>query len=131
MSDQQCITIPDIKLEWSEWHRWEEVNKFVRDGGAQIPSCKGVYEVRRPGASGERLTIGKASDLRWRIRQALVRGIGPHSSGNLIREHEKEILASLEIRWAATDRPAAAEEDLHRQYKSEIGDKLPIYTKRT
>lgn len=130
MTDHQLINIPDITLEWSEWHPWTEVNKVVRDGGAKIPSCKGVYELRRPGVARERLTIGKASDLRWRLRQALVRGIGPHSSGVLIREREKETLNDLEIRWAATDRPSAVEEELHRQYKVEFGV-LPLYTKRT
>ena len=128
MSDQQLISIPDINLEWSEWHSWGLVNKFVRDGGAKIPSEKGVYEVRCCGTGNERLTIGKASDLRWRVRQALVRGKGLHSSGKLIRGTENVFV--LEIRWAATDRPSAVEEELHRLYKNEFKS-LPKHTKRT
>ena len=39
----------------------------------------GVYEVKRSDhASDERLYIGKASDLRMRARQGLVKGKEPH-----------------------------------------------------
>jgi hypothetical protein len=40
-----------------------------------------VYEARLAGAE-ERLTIGKASDLRMRIKQGLVKGETPHFTGD-------------------------------------------------
>lgn len=125
MSDQQLITIPEINLEWSDWHSWESVNKFVRDGGVEIPSEKsGVYEVRLRGEGDRREHIGRASDLRGRVRQALVRGKRPHTAGKRFRAQGEEFLAQLEIRWAETDRPAAVEEELHRQYQSKFDIKL-------
>jgi hypothetical protein len=75
-----------------------------------------------------RLTIGKAANLRMRVRQGLVKGKTPHSSGARIRSIED--LAQLEVRWAETEYPAAAEEALHKAYIERFGS-LPKYTMRT
>ncbi len=97
--------------------------------GVAIPNkTPGVYEVRYVDADDERLHIGKASDLRWRIRQGLVKGKAPHSTGKRIRAMED--VSRLVVRWAVTDRPACAEEELHREYCTKFGV-LPTYTLRT
>ncbi|MFC2048459.1 hypothetical protein ACFLSK_03400, partial [Chloroflexota bacterium] len=124
----QEISSPAIHLEWSDWYEWTALLEDARSGGIRIPNKKlGVYEARLKNQE-ERLTIGKASDLRFRIRQALIKGKGPHSSGERIRNNED--INFIETRWAETDRPSAAEEELHRQYLAKFG-KLPKYTERT
>src|SRR5437867_623504 len=83
--------------------------------GAPVPNKRpGVYEARRREAD-ERLTIGKAKDLRHRVKQGLIRGEAPHPSGAAIRA--KEDLARVEVRWAITERPAAVEEELHQRHR--------------
>ncbi len=125
---QQTILIPKIVLQWSAWTRWGEIEKGARGGGASIPiGTSGVYQVRHADAR-ECLTIGKASDLRMRVRQGLVKGTVPHSTGIKIRASEDT--STIVMRWAITDRPAAAEEELHRQYKARFG-KFPKHTKHT
>jgi hypothetical protein len=52
----------------------------------------------------------------------------PHSTGEKIRANED--IAEIYVRWAVTDRPSAAEEELHRQYKAKFGQ-LPQYTVHT
>lgn len=94
-----------------------------------MPTELGVYEVKYID-SEERLTIGRASDLRMRIKQGLVKGKVPHSAGEKIRENEKENLSRIVVRWAITDRPATVEEELHKRYEAEFG-KLPKYTEHT
>ena len=127
-SKQQTINIPTITLTWSEWTPWGLIELLERAGGVAIPNgVPGVYEVKHVHLN-ECLTIGKASNLRWRVRQGLVRGKAPHSSGKLIREYED--LTTIVIRWAFTDRPAATEEELHRLYRCKY-ECLPKYTKRT
>jgi hypothetical protein len=63
-----------------------------------------------------------------RVQQGLVRGNVPHSAGDRIRKEED--LTEVELRWAETDRPAAVEEELHRQYIDEHGH-LPKHTRTT
>lgn len=68
---------------------WTEVSADNRGGaGVSIPSkVAGVYEVRSADNDGdERTSIGKAGDLRLRVRQGLVKGKLPHSGGKRIRE---------------------------------------------
>jgi excinuclease UvrABC nuclease subunit len=126
--DTQDINIPTIHLEWSEWSSWNELMEDARSGGIRIPNGKpGVYEARLKN-NIERLTIGKASDLRMRIRQGLIKGKTQHSSGKRIRSNED--INNIEIRWAETDRPSATEEELHRQYLARFG-KWPKYTEHT
>lgn len=125
---RQTIVIPKIVLEWSEWVRWSEIEKYARFGGARIPNgVSGVYQARHADTD-ECLTIGKASNLRMRIRQGLVTGKAPHSAGIKIRASENT--ETIVVRWAITDRPAAVEEELHRLYKIKFG-KYPKYTKHT
>jgi hypothetical protein len=123
------IEIPPIDLAWSVWTPWTSIALDARGGGGvAIPNAApGVYEVRQADTE-ERLTIGRASNLRFRIRQCLVKGIAPHSTGDQIRAAEN--LSGLLVRWAATDRPAAVEEELHRRHVESFG-RLPRYTRHT
>lgn len=126
----QCIEIPIITLVWSGWYTWDSVKRDARSDpeSVAVPNASGVYEARYSDEE-ERLTIGKASNLRMRIRQGLVKeGNVPHSSGDRIRQEEDT--SRIVIRWAATDRPSAVEEELHRQYVAHFGH-LPKHTKRT
>ena len=127
--DREEIRIPPIVLEWSEWIPWPHLEVDARGAcGVRVPNrMPGVYEARYADAE-ERLTIGRTSNLRWRIKQALVKGIGPHSAGKKIRAAED--VARIVVRWAPTDRPAAAEEELHKRYLSKLG-RLPKYTDHT
>ena len=76
----------------------------------------------------KRLTIGKASNLRMRVKQGLVKGKVPHSTGDRIRGLEDT--SQIVIRWAETDRPSAVEEELHRAYIETYAE-LPTHTIRT
>jgi hypothetical protein len=127
--EDEVIAIPPIRLRWSDWTLWADLKIDARyGGGCRVPSgVSGVYEVKYADTD-ERLTIGKASDLRMRIKQGLVKGKVPHSAGKRIRAQED--LARLVVRWAATDRPSAAEEELHKKYEAKFG-KLPKYTEHT
>lgn len=80
--DVRYIEIPPITLEWTEWYTW---NRFELDArsdsnGITPPNLPGVYEARLAG-SDKRLTIGKTSNLRRRLKQGLVKGKVRHSSG--------------------------------------------------
>jgi hypothetical protein len=126
--ETQGINIPPIVLEWTDWTAWDDLKVDARSGGVKIPNGRpGVYEVKHKNTE-ERLTIGKAADLRMRIRQGLVKGKVKHSAGKNIRANED--LSRLVVRWAETDRPAAAEEELHIRYVAEFG-MLPKYVKHT
>jgi hypothetical protein len=127
--NEETIILPPIILRWSAWTPWADLLVDSRSGaGIMIPNgVPGVYEVRYAGAD-EWLHIGRASDLRMRIRQGLVKGKVPHSTGERIRAQEDT--ARLVVRWAVTDRPAATEEELHKRHQAKFG-KLPTYTLRT
>lgn len=126
---QQVLKIGTIQLTWGRWYDWDALKEDARTSkGIKIPNKRsGVYEVRYKSRQ-RRLTIGKASDLRFRIRQALIKGKGPHSSGDDIRLQED--VEKLVVRWAQTSRPSAAEEELHRLHIVKFG-KLPKHTDRT
>lgn len=125
---KQIMKVPAIELEWSDWIPWDSFKTDARKGGVKVPSkISGVYEVRYKNKK-ERLTIGKASDLRHRIKQCLVKGNAPHSAGKKIRANEE--VSRIVVRWATTDRPAMAEEVLHMEYKSKF-NKLPKYVEYT
>lgn len=127
--ETQHITIPTILLTWSDWTPWECFETGQSDlAGVRLPTTSGVYEVKYQ-YSEERLTIGKASNLNNRVRRALVQGKQPHSAGKRIRSSSED-RSQLVIRWAETDRPAAAEEELHRLYY-ERHSILPKYTRST
>jgi hypothetical protein len=128
MGEQVRLDIGTIVLDWSSWVPWHDVAIDNRGGlGVFIPNRRpGVYEVRYSDQdSDERLHIGMTGNLRMRVRQGLVKGATPHSTGRRIRQHED--LSHLAVRWAVTDRPAAAEEELHRLYRQQFGQ-LPKYT---
>lgn len=132
MDEIDVIDIPKIELHWSDWYKWDEIktdSRLKSNNKIIIPNKKsGVYEARYEN-SEERLTIGKASDLRMRVRQGLVKGKVPHSTGNRMRE---EILdfSKVFVRWAITIRPSATEEELHRRHIEKFGS-LPRYVMRT
>ena len=72
--EKQTINIPVIILNWSEWTSWASIELLERSGGVAIPNgVPGVYEAKHAQLD-ECLTIGKASNLRHRVRQGLVRG---------------------------------------------------------
>ena len=127
--EKEIINIEPIELAWSDWVSWNDLKIDLRYGsGVRVPNYwPGVYEVKYID-SEERLTIGKASDLRMRIKQGLVKGKVPHSAGKRMRTQED--VSKLVVRWAVTGRPAAVEEELHSRHESKFG-KLPKYTKHT
>ena len=126
------IHIEPIVLDWSAWYSWLDIERDARYDGVVVPNKEpGIYEVRLH-KQKERLVIGRSNDLRMRIKQGLVRGKVPHSTGERIRAGIKkgEISASdISIRWAVTDRPSAVQEELHRRYRGQFGE-LPKYSKR-
>ena len=123
------IHIEPIVLEWSEWHSWQDIERDARQDGVAVPNGQpGVYEVRFRNQR-DRLVIGRSSDLRMRIKQGLVRGKTPHSAGEKIRTDMKHCQlksSDVSIRWAVTNRPAAAEEELRLRHKARFGG-LPKY----
>jgi hypothetical protein len=127
--ETETINIPPMVLHWSDWVSWESLKVDSRSGqGVIVPNkVAGVYEVRSMGAE-ERLTIGKASNLRMRIKQGLVKGKTAHPAGKKIRANEDT--PKVEVRWATTERPAAAEEELHKRDRGKFGT-LPKYTEHT
>ena len=125
----EAVEIPPIVLAWSPWQPWTELARDGRKGASpHVPFGKpGVYEVIKD-PFPERLVIGRASNLRRRVKEHLVMGTASHHAGEQIRAQEDP--TKLRVRWAVTDRPAAAEEELHRQHVLRHG-KLPTYTQRT
>jgi len=125
---KQKIEIPPIELEWSDWVLWTDLKLDVRESGIRVPNGQpGVYEAKYQNAE-ERLTIRKASNLREQIKQGLVKGKLPNSAGKKIRANED--ISTIVVRWAITNRPAAAKEELHIRYKNKFG-KLPKYVEHT
>jgi len=126
-AEEELLQLPPIHLPWSPWERWEDI---FGHGWAIIDlpfGRSGVYEAVLEGHE-ERLTIGKAGDLRKRVMLGLVRGTTAHPAGQKIREHEN--VYQILVRWAVTDRPAAAEEELHLRHIARFG-RLPKYTAHT
>lgn len=125
--EDEWIELGPIHVAWYAWERWEDI---AEHGVAIIgipKNSSGIYEARIVGAK-ERLTIGRASDLRTRILHGLIRGSMPHPAGDKIRADED--LAQVEVRWALTSRPAAIEEELHQRHVERFGY-LPKHTLRT
>lgn len=120
----QILAIPLITLTWSDWTPWPNI---LGQKGGQIPKHPGVYEVKNLD-SGNILTIGKTDNLHRRVQKALVQGKHLHSAGTRIRAVED--VTRLVVRWAVTDRPAAAEEELHRLHIQQFG-RLPVHTLST
>ncbi len=126
-AEDELLEPEPIRLPWSHWERWEDIRVYgplIID----LPFVKsGVYEARLEDED-ERLTIGRAMDLKDRVMLGLVRGTAKHTSGQKI--HENENVYRVVIRWAVTDRPAAAEEELHRRHVARFA-RLPKYTLKT
>jgi len=125
--DMQVLELPPMVLWWSRWECWEDVTEHgvaILDLPLRKP---GVYEAKLRG-SEERLSIGKASDLRTRVLHGLVRGTSSHPSGRKIRDRED--LRHVLVRWALTDRPSAAQEELHRLHLATFA-RLPKHTGHT
>ena len=121
------INIPLISLKWQRWYSWDDLKVNALQSGIHIPESKGVYEVRKDN-DDKRLTIGRATVLRDRIKKNLLRGVS-HSEGERIIATEKDT-SRLFVRWAETNRPCAVEEELHRRYLERFGE-LPLYAKQT
>jgi len=86
----------------------------------------GVYEVRRYDEQ-RRLYIGRATNLMRRIKYSLLPASAAHHAGRKIRAHED--LSRLCIRWADTDRPTTAEDELLQRHLDRYGA-LPEYCVR-
>ena len=118
-----------MKYQWEQWHSWNSIYTLVKDGGVEIPNGIGcVYEVRLVG-SRERLVIARSGDLRWAIREELVRR-SPNSTsaaGRKIRENED--LAKIQIRWMITENHADEKQNLCLSHLEDFGY-LPKYTTR-
>lgn len=126
--EREELKIQTIVLEWTDWIPWNDLKLDARSGGFNIPNhISGVYEAKHEN-SNERMTIGKATDLRMRVKHGLVKGKIPHSAGERIRANED--VSKIVIRWAITSRPCAVEEELHKKYKEKFG-KLPKYVVHT
>ena len=114
------VHIEPILLEWSEWHSWRDV---ARQDCAVAPcEQEGVYEAKISGRK-ERLAIGKAKDLRARVKHGLMDGKAGDPAGEDLGAGEDVV-----VRWAATERPAAVVEELQIRHKGRFGE-LPRYTR--
>jgi hypothetical protein len=121
----EVLSIPDIWIKWSFVESFDDI-AGTGEHSEEIdlpPPEPGVYEVRCRGRY-EPLYIGRTLNLRQRVRDALVKGIAVHVAGQRMRENEGPAL--LCVRWAVTDRPAAAEEELLRRHEKFWGH-LPEY----
>jgi hypothetical protein len=126
--EDQVLQTGPILLEWFRWCRWPELAVSEKSPDLiPIPQKPGVYEVRFE-AQERRLYIGKATNLERRIKQDLIRGYHVHPAGPALRKRKDK--RRILIRWADTDRPAAAEEELHRLHVERF-DAYPKYTQRT
>ena len=130
--DEDTVKIPTIHLKWSKWHKWNVLKLDSRrdpNRGVRIPNKQpGVYEAVYEGEE-KRLTVGKASDLRMRIKQGLIKGKVPHSTGERMKSENLDF-SKIVVRGAVTDRPSAVEEELHKRHVEKYGE-LPKYVKRT
>jgi hypothetical protein len=126
--EEDVLGIEPIVLEWGWWKWWDDLCGDSRTGeGISVPTCPGVYEVGVYGQE-ERLYIGRASNLRTRVKDRMVKGHVDHPASRKIAAQED--VSRVIVRWARTDRPAAAEEELHRLHLERFGA-LPKYTERT
>jgi len=127
--DREEINLSTIILEWSDWVPWNDLKIDARSPrGITIPDEPGVYEVKYIQDDDKRVDIGRTSSLRMRIKQGLIKGKSPHSTGERLRGQVD--VSKLVVRWALTERPCAVEEELHIRYKKKFG-KLPEHTMRT
>src|SRR2546421_2465650 len=111
---RQHLTIPLITLEWSPWFSWSDLHRST----AIVARQTGVYEVKHRDEPEDamHLHIGKAGNKRTLQSRvyAMVHG-SSHSTGERIMAHE--VTDNLVVRWATTNRPSAAEEELHMLHR--------------
>jgi hypothetical protein len=125
--EDQILGTGPILLEWHRWYRWPDLAVSEKSPDCvPMPVGPGVYEVRLEGEE-PRLYIGRASNLQRRIKEDLIRGYHVHPAGPAIRRSEDT--SRVQVRWADTERPAAAEEELHRLHVQRFGAH-PKYTQR-
>ena len=64
------IMLPAITLEWSDWTAWDVLSQDARTHPTEmrIPDAPGVYEAKLR-QNEDCLTIGKAANLRMRVKQ--------------------------------------------------------------
>ncbi|HJN18621.1 MAG TPA: hypothetical protein QGH10_24175, partial [Armatimonadota bacterium] len=105
------LEIGTIHLRWSYLEHWEDL-AGTGEHAAEVslpPHEPGVYEVYRSGQA-DPIYIGQSADLKRRIMNAMIQGTAIHQAGRKMRENEEP--SALRVRWAPTERPAAAEEEL-------------------
>ncbi len=123
----EFLELEPIHLQWYDWERWDDIAEHglaIVDVPRHTPR---VHEAMLEDEE-ERLTIGRTADLRHRVLNGLVRGTEANFAADKIRKHED--VHRIIVRWARTNRPAAAEEELHRRHIAQFGH-LPKYTMRT
>jgi hypothetical protein len=124
-AEHEWLDIGRIHLSWSWWEWWMEIcGGFLGGAQVEVPRESGVYEVKVHGEE-TLLYIGKAVTLQMRVIHQLVRGTGLHAAGRKIEQNED--VGRVCVRWAITDRPAAAEEELVRAHVEAFGAP-PKYT---
>lgn len=116
-----------IVLNWHDWVLWEEMLHDARSNknAPNPPAEPGVYEVKFIDQVF-RLVIGRASNIRGRLKDGLIKGKVGHPPGDRLRE---EILdrSNIHVRWATTPSPSGAEEFLLQRHKVAHNGKLPKY----
>ena len=113
-------------MRWTDSMAWSAIEQ----GAHPVPDKPGVYEVLGP-EGGPSLTIGKASSLRSRVVQALIRGNLPHSAGERIRQSEDTTALTVRYRVLASIKDAdRLEAELHESHVRVFGA-LPKHTRRT
>jgi len=110
-----------IELKWSDWFNW---NDLLNDK-IQVPDNSGVYEIR---LNEECFDIGKATNLKTRMLQQLIKNRGKHSTRDRMKKENVDF-NNLKVRWVKTDNPAALEEYLHKMHIKQFGI-LPKHVKQ-
>ena len=123
----EIIQIPEIRLEWVNWVKWDDLKLDARKDreAPNPPAVAGVYEAKINDCD-ESLIIGRASNLRGRLKEGMVKGSVGHPPGKRLREKEVDNLSRVVVRWAETERPAAVEEYLLKKHQKEF-KRLPKY----
>ena len=109
---RQDLVIGTITLDWHEWVPWADDRKAV------IPAVGGVYEVMYlDSPDSHRLYIGEGRDIQRRVFEGMIRN-DKHPAGDIAF---MEDVSRVRVRWAATSRHLAAEEELIRAYQEQFG----------
>jgi len=124
--EEEIISLPEIRLEWTEWYTWEDIYMPAWESDLDIPPKPGVYEVKSID-NDEILLIAGTNNIKNRIKYALTHGTRKHFSGERIKTNED--ISKMTIRWAETIFPYCAEEILIRLHVEKF-HKLPKYINR-